>query len=129
MGANLGPISAEWAFCTSSSALTDMLAASGESARTVLPYQLHSFNYVADSSALFCRGYSAALPLPQVCECALRLLRDQSDSRSTNCMRAARFLYLTLHKPTIIGCVQSIGSKSSMVDEKDKRTYALTGSS
>jgi len=36
-------------------------------------------------------------------------------------------LYLTLHKPTITGCVQSIGSKSSLVDEKDKRTYALTG--
>ena len=31
------------------------------------------------------------------------------------------------HKPTIIGCVQSIGGKSSLVDEKDKRTYALTG--
>jgi hypothetical protein len=36
-------------------------------------------------------------------------------------------LYLTLHKPTIIGCVQSIGGKSSLVDEKDKRTYALAG--
>jgi hypothetical protein len=36
-------------------------------------------------------------------------------------------VYLTLHKPTIIGCVQSIGGKSSLVDEKDKRTYALTG--
>lgn len=36
-------------------------------------------------------------------------------------------LYLTLHKPTIIGCVQSIGGKTSLVDEKDKRTYALTG--
>jgi hypothetical protein len=36
-------------------------------------------------------------------------------------------LYLTLHKPTITGCVQSIGGKSSLLDEKHKRTYALTG--
>lgn len=36
-------------------------------------------------------------------------------------------LYFTLRKPAIVGCVQSTDGASNLMDEKDKRTYALVG--
>ncbi len=35
------------------------------------------------------------------------------------------FLYFTLRKPSIVGCVQSSKGTSSLIDEKDTRTYVL----
>jgi hypothetical protein len=35
--------------------------------------------------------------------------------------------YLSLHKPAILGCVQSIDGSPSLIDEKDKHAYALAG--
>ena len=34
-------------------------------------------------------------------------------------------LYLTLHKPSIVGCTQLVDGVSSLTDEKDKHTYIL----
>ena len=34
-------------------------------------------------------------------------------------------LYLTLHKPSISGCIQSANRRTSLTDEKDNRTYSL----
>ena len=36
-------------------------------------------------------------------------------------------LYFTLRKPAIVGCVQSADGTSTLIDERDKRTYALAG--
>lgn len=38
-------------------------------------------------------------------------------------------LYFTLRKPAIVGCVQSADGTSSLIDERDKRTYSLAGNS
>jgi hypothetical protein len=36
-------------------------------------------------------------------------------------------LYFTLRKPAIVGCVHSADGKTTLVDERDKRTYAIAG--
>jgi len=35
-------------------------------------------------------------------------------------------LYVTLHKPSITGCTQSVGGLNSLTDEKDKLTYIVS---
>jgi len=36
-------------------------------------------------------------------------------------------LYFTVRKPAIVGCIISADGKTILVDERDKRTYALAG--
>ena len=37
----------------------------------------------------------------------------------------ALIFYLILHKPVILGCVESIDGSPTLIDEKDKHSYAL----
>jgi len=39
----------------------------------------------------------------------------------------ALIFYLILHKPVILGCVESIDGSPTLIDEKDKHSYALAG--